>query len=950
MYSGKSKIELCKQLGKDWQDLVDYFEIPQHERSQFEKGRECQGIWEWLKIKHKLHELSEALKFLKRDDLLSLFEEKENDSSKNKANPNNLGNTAPPKPKKSPEIAMGQNQRKLLTWLREEWMGDGPNVCFIEGFSGVGKTRVARALSDSIGVTDTTVVKVDMPEMETNSIDDLLLDLASDLELNNHHQLADAVNKGEDLLKTFEQFLFLNPVLIIIDEFQRALMPNKAIPIKKFAGFLEKLGRRSRQQGRLLLLCNRSMERGQWLENHKVRTLSGLMPTEAEKLLGDLLEEKERADEVPLVHRQEVVKALAYNPRALGVFVECLRREPLNDLLGAIPDLWSVDDREISADLLHDLEKALLERTLVHLNEETRLFLENIVVYRKSVKQKAFKKMADNTAKVAQCRNELIDRFLIELHKDWYSLNPVVREIVLHRLNEQALRRAHSLAADYYTRHFLAEQVVKTGGELGGHFVEARFHLVRAGREEVLQTISTSFEQYLRTTILSTSRPPQNEMELNERIALLSGLLEHGGSKGWEYHLARCYQARHYQGDIEKALQHLRKATGSHAPEPTWRLRVVLENEVYGVDKALTVVKEGIRQIPVNMGVIVLYQKGGEILANANRIKEAIDLLRDGIHKIPADKNLFSLYQSCSEMLARDNRIDEAIDLLRDGINKIPADKNLFSLYQSCSEMLARDNRIDEAIDLLRDGINKIPADKGLVNLYQSCSEMLARTERPQEAIELLRKGMQAIPVGKREYLVNLAFYLSAAEQDIQTIEQILAGQGKDAVEPRRIVLGQILQLQLKEQWQQAAKIAQIAREKFPIDIELASQEAFSWLCANEAKMAQQALERFPNEFKQVERTPVKWLQAFIALKQDNLEAAQEFLAIYLNQPLNPDEPINEMLLLRLWDEDAMRGGGSHPAFYFPHLPPSLTGLPQTVTRKEYGPSALALYTTNTSQ
>ncbi|HIE01287.1 MAG TPA: AAA family ATPase, partial [Thiotrichaceae bacterium] len=676
-YSGKIKIKLCKRLGNDWQDLADYFEIP---CQQFEQGRECQEIWEWLKKRDKLQELSEALKDLKRNDLLSCFEETERDdkslndnsSLENEKGNNHPGKTAQPTPnhKNLPETVIGQRQRDLLTWLRDKWMHDGPNVCFVEGFSGVGKTQVARVLLQSMGIIGTTAVRVDMPDMETNSIDDLLLDLASDLDLNNHHQLVDAIDKGQDLLKALEQFLFLNPVLIIIDEFQRALMQGRATPIKKIAGFLEKLGRRPLQKGRLLLLSNRSMERGQWLENHEVRTLSGLIPTEAEKLLDDLLKKKERANEVPLVRRQEVVNALACNPRALHVFVECLRREPLDDLLGAIPDLWSVDDREISANLLHDLEKALLERTLTHINDEVRLFLENIVVYRKSIKQKAFKKMADNTAKVAQCRNELIDRFLLELHKDWYSLNPVVREIVLHNLNEQALRRAHSLAADYYTRHFLSEQIVKTGGELGGHFVEARFHLVRAEREGVLQTISTRFEQHLRATIISTSRPPQNEIELNERIALLSGLLEHGGMKGWEYHLARCYQARHYPDDLEKALQHIRKATGSYAPVDTWLLRVILENEMHGIDKALIVTKEGIRQISADMGVVALYEKGGELLANANRIDKAIDLLREGIQKISADKSVVVLYLSCGELLARDNRINDAINLLREGIEK----------------------------------------------------------------------------------------------------------------------------------------------------------------------------------------------------------------------------------------------------------------------------------------
>lgn len=79
-YSGKSKIEFCHRLGKDWQDLADYFKIPYNQRSQFENGRECQGIWEWLELRDKLLKLPEALEFLKREDLLSVFEACQNPS------------------------------------------------------------------------------------------------------------------------------------------------------------------------------------------------------------------------------------------------------------------------------------------------------------------------------------------------------------------------------------------------------------------------------------------------------------------------------------------------------------------------------------------------------------------------------------------------------------------------------------------------------------------------------------------------------------------------------------------------------------------------------------------------------------------------------------------------------------------------------------------------------
>jgi len=72
-YSGKIKIQLCRKLGLDWQDLADYFEIPPYRRSQFSKGLECQAIWEWLEERNKLYSLKEALDFLERQDLVELL-------------------------------------------------------------------------------------------------------------------------------------------------------------------------------------------------------------------------------------------------------------------------------------------------------------------------------------------------------------------------------------------------------------------------------------------------------------------------------------------------------------------------------------------------------------------------------------------------------------------------------------------------------------------------------------------------------------------------------------------------------------------------------------------------------------------------------------------------------------------------------------------------------------
>ncbi|MDM8558015.1 hypothetical protein [Candidatus Parabeggiatoa sp. HSG14] len=74
-YSGESKVKFCRRLGKDWQDLATCLEIPAHRRNQFPQGDECYAILEWLEERNESHQkLSEALKVLERDDLLSVLQ------------------------------------------------------------------------------------------------------------------------------------------------------------------------------------------------------------------------------------------------------------------------------------------------------------------------------------------------------------------------------------------------------------------------------------------------------------------------------------------------------------------------------------------------------------------------------------------------------------------------------------------------------------------------------------------------------------------------------------------------------------------------------------------------------------------------------------------------------------------------------------------------------------
>jgi hypothetical protein len=69
-YSHQSKIGLCRRMGNDWNDLADYFDIPLHDRDQFERGRGCQGVWDWLDHRNKLDGIEAGLKGIGRENLI----------------------------------------------------------------------------------------------------------------------------------------------------------------------------------------------------------------------------------------------------------------------------------------------------------------------------------------------------------------------------------------------------------------------------------------------------------------------------------------------------------------------------------------------------------------------------------------------------------------------------------------------------------------------------------------------------------------------------------------------------------------------------------------------------------------------------------------------------------------------------------------------------------------
>lgn len=66
---GRAKLEVCRRLDSDWQDLADYFQVHPRARGQF-GTRGPQGVWEWLEQRGRLPELPDGLREIGRPDLV----------------------------------------------------------------------------------------------------------------------------------------------------------------------------------------------------------------------------------------------------------------------------------------------------------------------------------------------------------------------------------------------------------------------------------------------------------------------------------------------------------------------------------------------------------------------------------------------------------------------------------------------------------------------------------------------------------------------------------------------------------------------------------------------------------------------------------------------------------------------------------------------------------------
>ncbi|MGJ8652325.1 MAG: AAA family ATPase [Opitutaceae bacterium] len=631
---------------------------------------------------------------------------------------------------------VGKQRQSILDFFNQEWLQAGTGVAVIQGFSGAGKTQLASEIAENSGFP---IVAVNADAELADPSQELLLTLSAELMHVGISQLEDELDRGDEanLLRTLETVLKYDRVLIVIDEFQCLFRANKSKLLPKWQRLIESLNNSRSLKGKLLLISNRQFEHETWNENCVIKRLDGLEPQEAKTLITKLLEEKNRGNDIPKQLREEIGRRLGGNPRAIKTLVGSLGYGSLDELMSFAPSITKSEDLFVSPELLEKFERELIERSLMASQDTLKAFMRKISAYRKP-----FKKEAIATDEVT-LRDQLIDRFLLEFHSGNYTIHPLAHEINITRLREdhQKWTRAHSVAADYYLRHFKAKKL-SAGGKLSISYLELRYHLHESERMHELAMASCKLADYALASISVRllTKPPENTIVLEERISLISSLSNESRSKRLEYHLALCLKTRNIGDDYKHALMHARKAVGPKAYYAYWLLLIELEYAVNGSAGLTKSYRSAVQTLSEASNLSQIYKLVAELYEKDNQEERAVEALQEAIGRnLPSGND--SLIRKCAELLEHLDRMGEAISLLRDNL-EIPDFDHRSILFRHCAELLAKSSRAEEAIKLLKSAI-EIPQMTYLVHCYLDIAQYYELLELPTEATKWLQTGVK---------------------------------------------------------------------------------------------------------------------------------------------------------------------------------------------------------------
>ncbi|WP_157852296.1 ATP-binding protein [Kitasatospora sp. NRRL B-11411] len=735
-------------------------------------------------------------------------------------------------------------------------------MCILEGFGGVGKTRIANAVIHQASGPAIRVVATP----DGLGWDDLLIGIGTELE-----EIGDSTLSGREDGDLFAGLLalFREECLIVLDDIDVLLEPATGLPPKALRELVVKLSQRTPGPGRLLLVTNRSLPAGDWRKDAILHTV--YPPNEAEgiNILDHLLSTRGLRDEIPIDRRRDVVKWLGCNPRALEVLVSCLADEPLENLIELGSDAWEARDQVASPDLVRQLEEQLATRSLRHLDISSKLLLQMLAVYRSPFKQDAIDRLDKVVDEPKLAQAALSKRFFVSRERNWFSLNPVVREIAKREImgEPRRLKVAHSHAAEHFTRHFRADREEASFLKHGASFVEARFHLLRIGRESEFEEIAASYRAQILASHKDIKSIPDDPDIAQQTISILTSALA-GSEIGYprlRYLLARLLLKRNRRDDDVLAFRQVTYATRTTCESGAWLLRVQLSAKLEGFRAAESTARQALIGLHSSYWW-VLYRKLAIIALHSGKPQDALRILAESLEKVEL-KFCLPLYSLTAYTLTIHNRSAEAIELLTEGYRKL----------------------------VLLDG---------------------------QYSWRLFEQ----------------AIFIAHARRDSAAISKMQELVSRMSAKPSYSALCRVLSLQAAGEFERAAQVAESelylqGDEKYHT---LAAQCAFSWLCCGNPERARVAI----SGVSLPQNSANWWLRALVGICCDREEIYVEAIQECTGHILTASDISNDKTWLTFWD-DIPEDLEPHPAFYFPRLPASLTGLDRDLVRLVEKSSAL---------
>src|SRR4051794_25877307 len=118
----------------------------------------------------------------------------------------------------------GRSRADNLNWLTNVWLNQGPPVCFLQGFAGVGKTDLARdfrELAEKQGCWQKAVIN-EIADRATPSVIESLMELSIVLSQQGLPEMEQVLFKQSNPNLAFAvEAALQRPVVIILDEAQR---------------------------------------------------------------------------------------------------------------------------------------------------------------------------------------------------------------------------------------------------------------------------------------------------------------------------------------------------------------------------------------------------------------------------------------------------------------------------------------------------------------------------------------------------------------------------------------------------------------------------------------------------------------------------------------------------------------------------------------------------------